>query len=562
MVKTRNTVILLALLLVSTFAEEDPEPIFRALGGELEMGYCFGNDIAVYRLNADGRELLGQFSSPSVLPPDAFKGRISFSNDVEGLLGLKLTNLQYFDSGIYIRECWSGSTMENYRKHYLYVCDKEFSFKEISLTPGTGADLVCNMSSIKHAAIKWYREVHNVSLFMDTKISLEPLQVEFKSLIRVHGEGSLLHVSDEFIQDRPRFFCLIMEGEQCKSFQTIGLPDEPETKTVYHSVGDTVVLTCSVDHLRQNHWKTPLGQVNSSAPVGTTKKQMFVSTSMNTEDYSLVIRSLTSDHSGSYKCFSTFLVEDYVVNVCPLLESTNISFSAKDKKVVLQCNFMSSPSLSDKVEYASVLWYRKNGKKDIQIMDSGDPSLTPPKDLQGRVHFSQVDSSLIITDPKKEDSGMYWCVVLVDNEETDEGDDEDAYDDVDNGGKEDDEVEHQSWIMEEEYMDMCLFRQVTNLKFHQPITKGKGYYTTQHEPEPEPESEPESEHETEPESETNLTMYAVCAGIICLLLLAVICILVVLKIRAKKRSATIPEGGLKPSEEEGTALKSEACLSH
>ncbi len=326
MIQTRNTVILLALLLVSTFAEKDPEPIFKALGGELEIGYCFGDDIAVYRMTADGKELLGQFSNPSVSPPNAFKGRIIFSTEVVGLIGLKLTNLQFSDSGIYIRECWSNSTMENYRKHYLYVCDKEFDFKEISLIPGTGADLECNMDSIKHATVKWYRDMHNVSLFMDTKISLEPLHAEFKSLIRVHGEGSFLHVSDEFIQDRPRFFCQVMEGEQCRSFQTIGLPEEPELKTIYRSYGEDVVLTCSVDPLRKNHWKTPFGQVNSSAPEGTTENQMLVSTRTNSKNYSLVIQSLVSDHSGSYKCFSTFLVEEYFLTVCPLHESTNIFF--------------------------------------------------------------------------------------------------------------------------------------------------------------------------------------------------------------------------------------------
>ncbi|KAF4101255.1 hypothetical protein G5714_017687 [Onychostoma macrolepis] len=457
MIQTRNTVILLALLLVSTFAEKDPEPIFKALGGELEMGFCFGDDIAVYRMTADGKELLGQFSNSSVSPADAFKGRISFSTEVEGLLGLKLTNLQFSDSGIYIRECWSDSTIENYRKHYLYVCNKEFGSKEISLTPGTGADLVCNMDSIKHATVKWYRDTHDVSLFMDTKISLEPLQAEFKSLVRVQGEGSFLHISDEFIQDRPRFFCQVMEGEQCRSFQTIELPEEPELKTVYRSYGEDVVLTCSVDPLRQNHWKTPFGQVNSSAPVGTTENQM--STRMNSKNYSLIIQSLISNHSGSYKCFSTFLVEDYFLNVCPLYESTDILFSASDKKVVLECNFMSLPAFSGKAEYASVLWYRKTGEKDIQIMDSGDPSLTPPNDLQGRVEFSQVDSSLIFTDPQKEDSGTYWCVVLLENEETDEGDNEDAFGSDDGSDDDDDEEEPHSWIMDEEYMGMCLFRQ-------------------------------------------------------------------------------------------------------
>lgn len=541
MIQTRNIVILLALLLVCALAEEDPEPIFKALGEELEMGFCFGDDIAVYRLNAGKKELLGQSSSPLISPPDAFKGRINISDDVEGLLGLKIKNLQFSDSGTYIRECWSDKTMENYRKHYLYVCNEEFNLQKISLTPGTGANLVCNTGSRKHVTVKWYKDGHSISLFMDTQISLEPLQPELKSLIQVHDEGSYLHVSDEFIQDRPRFYCLVMEGGQCRSFQTIGLPEDPEMKTVYRSVGENIALACSVDRLRQSHWKTPFGQVNSSAPLslkGTTKNQMSVLTNKNSEDYSLVIPSLTLEHSGSYKCFSTFLVEEYVVNVCPLRESADISFSAEDEKVVLQCDFMSLPELKDKEEYTSVLWYRNTSGQDIQIMDSGDPSLKLPNDLQGRLNFSQTYSSLTFTKPKKEDNGMYWCVVLLNDEIID---DEDTSSN-DDGGNEEDEVEHQ-FVMEEEYMDMCLFRQVTNLKFQSSSRRAQ--------PDPEPKPEPE------PEPETSLTMYAVCAGVGGLLALAfLVGIVVVIKRIAKKKSASVQGRGLELSEEEGRALKS------
>ncbi len=135
MIQIRNTVILLALLLVSTFAEKDPEPIFKALGGELEIGYCFGDDIAVYRMTADGKELLGSVLESLSFTTWCLKGRIIFSTQVVGLIGLKLTNLQFSDSGIYIRECWSNITMENYRKHYLYVVTRSLTLRKFHWDP-------------------------------------------------------------------------------------------------------------------------------------------------------------------------------------------------------------------------------------------------------------------------------------------------------------------------------------------------------------------------------------------------------------------------------------------
>lgn len=574
MIPTRTAVILLSLLLASTLAEENPDPIFKALGEDMEMGFCFGGGIAVYRLTSKGKELLGQASTSLV--SDAFEGRIKISDGIKGLLGLRISNLQFSDSGVYIRECWSGDSVDNYEKHALYVCNKEMASQKIVLSPRTGADLVCNLDSRKNATIKWYRGVHNASLFIDTSISLEPLQKEFKSLIQVNDEGSSLHVSDSFIKDRPYFICVVMEGQQCKSFQRIGLSEEPEATTVYRSVGEDIFLRCSADRLREKHWITPVGQLNSSTPVyfkGTTMNQIYVSTSVNSEEYSLNIHSLAEEHSGSYKCFSTFLVEEYIVNVCPLLELTYLTFSAESKKELLQCDFMNSSAVMDKVGSASVQWYRKFGENDILLLDSGDPTITPPEDLKDRLTFSKVDSSLVFTDPKEKDSGTYWCVVLLDNDYHDEVDDDyTAYPSDDVGVDEEDyddeegeeEEELHALIMEEDYMDMCLFRQVTNVKF----IGGKNKHETRilktdSKSQPVPTAQTENKSQpvptAQPEPETNLTIYAICVGIGALVLFSLIGVVVALKRRVKKSTTSAQGRGLELSEE-AKSLKSNVTV--
>lgn len=506
MSQTENLTILLAVLLAGVLAEENLKPIFSALGGELEMGFCFGDYIAVYRINAEGRELLGESTTP-VAPPEAFKGRINITGQDEGLLGLKIMNLKFSDSGNYIRECKTDEILENHHTQ-LYVCGEEISQQDMSLMPGTGANLLCKVaaSEASQTTVKWYTDGHNASLFLDTKISLEPLQEDFKGHVKVSDKGSLLHVSDDLIKDRPHFVCLVMDGEQCRSFQTIGTPEEPDVKSIYRSVGENVALTCSVDHLRQNYWETPFGLVNSSKPVSfkeTTESQIFVANTMKIGHYPLVIRSLSSNHSGTYKCFSNFLVEDYIVNVCPVHASSNVSFSTEDKNLSLTCRYISELQLGDKKYSVSILWLRNSNGEDVPIMDSEDPSLSMPKDLEGRVTYSEKDSSMVITNPKEEDSGTYWCVVLLDNTEYP------ASENIDNNNlmeTSNDQGEEYELFTDEEFRDVCLYRQVTNLSFHI----------------------------TNIDSKSNLTIYAVCGGVIALL--GLIGIVVVIKMRLKNNS--------------------------
>ncbi|KAA0715085.1 hypothetical protein E1301_Tti008864 [Triplophysa tibetana] len=503
MSQTENLTILLAVLLVGVLAEENLKAEFKALGGELELGLCFGDYIAAYRINAEGRELLGESTTP-VAPPEAFKGRINFTVQDDGLLSLKIMNLQFSDSGNYIRECKTDEILENHHKH-LYVCGEEISQQDILLMPGTGANLLCKVAASKasETTVKWYTKRHNTSLFLDTKISLEPLQEDFKGHVKVSDKGSLLHVTDDLIKDRPRFICLVMDGEQCRSFQTIGPLEEPGVKSIYRSVGENVSLTCSVDHLRQNYWETPFGLVNSSKPVSfkeTTGSQIFVSNNMKIGHYPLVIRSLSSNHSGTYKCFSTFLVEDYIMNICPVHASSYVSFSSEDRNVSLTCRYISELQLGDKTDSVSILWLRNSNGEDVLIMDSEDPSISMPKDLEGRVTYSEKDSSIVITNPKEEDSGTYWCVVLLEKAASENIDNNNLMEAIN------DQDEEYGWFTDEEFRNVCLYRQVTNLSFHI----------------------------TNKDTKSNLTIYAVCGGVIAFLVL--IGIVVGIKMRAKNNS--------------------------
>uniref|UniRef100_A0A4W4E2W7 Ig-like domain-containing protein n=1 Tax=Electrophorus electricus TaxID=8005 RepID=A0A4W4E2W7_ELEEL len=204
-----------------------------------------------------------------------------------------------------------------------------------------------------------------------------------------------------------------MAGEQCLGFQSLYLPDslEPEVQTVFYGVGEKVVLPCALSpkHLkeRQKYWKTPFGQVDSTTPEKknrSSRGDMYVLDRKESDDYSLVIPSITPNHSGDYECFSPSPHAEYFITVCSELVSNKI-VSHPGSNVTLNCS-----STKD----VSIQWYRqRDPEKEELIVDTGDPFVARPADVGGRMHISEADTSLMIADLSEDDGGTYWCVVLL-----------------------------------------------------------------------------------------------------------------------------------------------------
>lgn len=502
--------LILVLLLAKTLAQEDPEPIFKAVGETVEMGFCFGVDyIAVYRIN-EGEKLLLWNSSDSVSPPDAYKNRINASNSHDGLLGLKVMDLKLSDSGVYLRECWLEGKLINQHTNYLYMCDEEIPSQELFLQNGS-AVLGCDISYSEHdsTSIKWFREVypgHKTSLFLDTERSQEPLQEDLNNVLQVQDKGFSLYISDAGLEHNQNFFCLVMRRGQCKSFKNIQLPEsnQPEMQSVYYAVGEKAVLSCMSENLnqQQNYWKTPSGEVDAT----TQHSEMYISNSEGTREHLLVIPSVTLNHSGEYKCLSKLVVVEYYITVCSELVSDNVQLY-NDGNVILACTLT-------KDESVNILWYRQMEMEIQLIYDSGDPSIDLPADMMGRTHILDSNASLIITELNEKDSGTYWCVVLLDSigQYIDDslGDDD----------EEDDNMDDKFEWLEEENTETCIFKRVTQLKI-QP----KNLRTLNVDPSQNPKTE----------SESSPVPYAIIGGVLGIMVLGLI-VMVVVKMTAKRKS--------------------------
>lgn len=454
MTSIRFLELLLPLLLHQVYSEE-AEPVFRAEGTVIELGYCFGVDyIVVYRCAPEGDQLLGNSSADntSVTPPADLQSRIHI-NKQQYLLGLQISHLTHKDSGIYRRECWQNQELVNQHTQQLSVCNEEVVSEEIPVKKGDGGvELLCNNTSIglEGTSVRWYREMfplYTPTLFLDSSVSLDPLVEELQGVVEVRDNGALLLLDSSRLKNNEHFICLVSRGKNCLSFQSMHPPDRSESRDIFASDGDKVVLQCPSDGNNQQ-WDTPLGKVNGSSV------EMYISFGDKSEDFSLVIPAVSDELSGDYSCISSSLEVQYLLVLCPRKEPQE-RVVVEGGSALLECDV-------DKDASQRVQWHRREASGESELIhDSMSETVPIPEDLRGRLSLSENGSSLTICHLEAKDQGVYWCVVLEDHEFL-EGDD-DYKDDYDEEGSGEDE-DGLFWV--DTYR--CIFKQETNLRSTDP----------------------------------------------------------------------------------------------
>lgn len=453
----------LLFLLLWKGSTQEPEPVFRPVGSVVELGYCFGEDyIVVYKVAREGDKLLGNSSAesqPVTLPLD-FKGRVRTSQNSQ-LLGLQISNLSQRDSGNYRRECWKNQTLVKQYMQQLIVCDSEFESQEITVKPEVDrVEILCNNSAIgqEGVSVRWYRDIfpsYTITPLLDSRISLELVD----GILEIKNNGAELVLNKSMLSNNQHFYCLVVKDAHCLSFQDLYMPEGLESRDIFASHGDKVVLYCKADGNDQ-YWDTPTGRVDNT---DERSHHMFISTSE--EHYSLVIHTASEEHFGDYSCVSTTSEMQYSLVSCPRRDKLEI-FTFEKHEVTLKCDI-------GKVDSYMVQWYRRqaSGQQEL-ICDSGDESVPLPEDLRGRVKLWDDDTALTISHVERADEELYWCVVikgaviLEDDEYIEEYDEED---------------EEGEGNLNTDWEDKCLFKQEIFVSVRELSTKGQ---VTPQRPEP------------------------------------------------------------------------------
>lgn len=514
----------LLFLLLLQIDSDEAEPVFKANGSVIEIGYCFGVDyIVVFRSTAEGDQLLGNFSAKDtpISAPEDLLGRVHISQH-QYLLGLQITHLTHMDTGIYRRECWQNQSLVSQHTQELSVCDVEVESEEIiTREQDAWTELLCNSTSIglEGTTVRWYHEMHptyKITLFLDTSVSLEPLVEELQGVVKVKHRGALLQLNSSIAKTNQHFYCLVMKDAKCLSFKYMYPPDasDSESSDIFVSQGDRVVLKCPSEGYNQQ-WETPLGLINGSMK----NNQIDMTFDNKSGDFSLVIPTVSEEHSGDYLCSSSTIEVQYTLVLCPKKESQEeVVFIGQD--VLLRCDV-------DERDSQRVLWHHLDPSDEYTlIQDSKDDTVALPQDLRGRVTLSENGSLLQISHLVMRDLGAYRCVVLSGLQSIEETEDTDYYHSDYVG--EDYSRDNQPW----HDAQMCSFQRETVLSLFRETAVGVNF--------PPVAVEPVTKMNVAAASPaaSNVNPYALGAGLVCVLLVWA----VILAIFLKRRKKATPSG--------------------
>lgn len=497
---------------------QEAEPVFKAESDEIELGYCFGVDyIVVYRFEAEtGEEQLLANSSAGdmdIRVPADLQHRTHVS-DQQQLLGLQIRNLTHSDSGVYRWECWQNYTLVSQHAQRLLVCAEEVQAEKITLREQEGStELRCNCSSVhvEGTVVHWYHEVY-------PSYKLTRLPDSSKEVTELGQNEALLLLPNRMLKNNQQFYCAVIQGERCLSFQNMQASYQSKSKDLFVSQGDKVVLKCCSDGDRQ-HWETPLGGFDAN---NQSNDHMFISSGDKAEDFSLILPEVSDEHNGDYSCISSSLEVHYTVFVCSNKESKE-QVVFEGGSISLECNVSDSDS-------QRVHWSRITLSGEYEVIHDSNEETAPfqiPEDLRDRVALSKDSSSLMISHLQVQDEGIYSCAVLGGPRFLEDGDSyKDDFDDFGEYTAEDDSTDVPYWD------DSCIFKKETVLMLNErkrtdeergilkQVTRNPDVNTTM-----------------KPPANSNGTVYAVAGALAGLLVIGVI----VAGIAVKRRRASLSQ---------------------
>ncbi|KAL2096031.1 hypothetical protein ACEWY4_008179 [Coilia grayii] len=450
---TIKQIAVLLMLHICTSLDQEPSLVFGKLGGDVMFHFPVTSEeqenLFFYRSLENETMLLMTVKGNETASQSQ---RISFSAS-EATASFRLDNVSLSDSGIYTVETRRGEYLIRSQNYYMAICSKvnnsaiilkldsenqTFRFDTDAFDPSQG-------EMLEVYKIGEQPKSHFDTLTIGTDVCSQIFPGEPRSGLQVSQNGSSVWLSSRSDRDYGGYYIIIRKGKECQqlikieTLQILVHSVQSDVKSVYvHAIeevqeaqpnflresdvlsgsrldlfapltflyfhlawpGKRVTLPCVTDARDKGKvkWETPTTHLSLNPFITiihsgskARKEEMYI----ETRNYSLIIPSVKSSHSGRYTCQTQYSTAVYELKVCLDMELTYVRFS-QNESVVLSC--ISPTGVTE--------WYRQR-EEEIEML-SGLAVI--PEDMRDRVYTSDDHQSLIISNLLPQDSGLYRCL--------------------------------------------------------------------------------------------------------------------------------------------------------
>ncbi|KAI9532701.1 hypothetical protein NQZ68_030643 [Dissostichus eleginoides] len=327
----------------------------------------------------------------SSVPEDLKQRLVSMANTSS----YKIQNLTHSDSGLYQEECWTEGKVTHEKNFTVTVCGSiDRAWLELMEDEET-KDLPCP-GAADHLDVQWLRRDYRHEQKIWTRVfgdNTASVMDNDRGRYQVVTNTSALRISNISRADLGWYTCLEMNQQQCVSSKTVKYMLDYER--IYLSEEDTVVLQCPDFGFREEkppYWETKLFIIHQG--------QHNLSGYLVDQNYSLVLTSLTLNHSGHYYCNATNTVKRYVLWVCPKFPPPAVELFSGGEEVTLRCK--------DWEKGRGLAWFFKSNRTKGRTIGLAYNQISSNvrRDTDGR---------LVISNVSLQDTGEYWCAVTDDD---------------------------------------------------------------------------------------------------------------------------------------------------
>jgi len=322
----------------------------------------------------------------SSVPEDLKQRLVSVANTSS----YKINDLTHSDSGLYQEECWTEGNVTHERNITVTVCGYIDGPWSVSMEDEETKDLPCR-GAADHLDVQWLKRDYRYEQEIWTRVfgdDTASVMDNDRGRYQVVKNTSALRISNISPADLGEYTCLLMNQQQCVRSQPVEYYLDREW--IYRSVEDTVVLQCPDSGF---HGDKPPDWIRLN---NIDQGQHSLSGSLVDQNYSLVLTSVTLNHSGQYSCKTLNAVKSYLLLVCPKFPPPAVELFSGGEEVTLRCK--------DREKGLDHGWFFKSNRTKGRTIVIAD-------DLISNNVRRYPDGRLVISDVSLEDTGEYWCLV-------------------------------------------------------------------------------------------------------------------------------------------------------